>query len=336
MSVVSGNAPQGERVYREMTDANELAFRGLARQLKRDGRSAKSVVAYHSACLSFTDYLTVAGAAGGELLAAGRDEVTDWMIELRTRGGWSVRGGTLAQRGRPLAQDSVLTYFNSLRRFYNWAADDGLIEASPMRGMSVPTASDKPVPIPEIALVKAMIATTAARRGARRAPIDVRDELILRLFAETGGPRCSEVAMLPADAMDLRRDTVRIHGKGGKYRVIAMSAATAAAAQRWMTVRSRYPGAALPWLLLGKQGQLTARGVYQVVKRRAQLAGGDMHPHQLRHLAADMAKTAEMPDGDIMTLFGWSSHKMLDRYGKARAEARAIESSRRHALGNQL
>jgi site-specific recombinase XerD len=320
-----------------MTDANELLFRGLARQLKRLGRSPQTTVAYHAACQSLEDYLTASGAPTADLLAVTADVVTDWMIELREHGGWHMRDGALWQRGTPLAKDSVVSYFAQARRFYNWAEGEGLIDASPVKGMAAPPGSGKPVPIPDIALVQAMIATTSpGRKGSRREPLDVRDELIIRLFCETGGPRCSEVAYLPAEALDLRRDTVRIHGKGDKYRVIALSASTAAAAQRWMTLRARHPGAALPWLLLGSRGQLGSGGVYKVIRRRAALAGGQVYPHQLRHLAADRAKTAEMSDGDIMTLFGWSSPQMLTRYGKARAEARAIEASRRHALGDQL
>ena len=144
------------------------------------------------------------------------------------------------------------------------------------------------------------------------------------------------MALLPAEALDLRRDTVRICGKGDKYRVIALSASTATAAQRWVTLRQRHPAAGLPWLLLGARGPLSPNGVYRVIRRRAQQAGGELYPHQPRHLAADRAKADEMNDGDIMTLFGWSTPAMLGRYGKARAEARALEASRRHAIGDRL
>jgi integrase/recombinase XerC len=320
-----------------MSAANEAAFRGLARQLRVDGRSPVSAVGYHSALMSLADFLAVTGR-NPDLLSVTRADAGDWITELRERGGWSARGGALAQRGKPLAPDTLATYFGVARRFYNWAAAEALIAESPIARMTAPRPADKPVPVPDAALVRAMIATTAPKRGARRPAMDIRDELIIRLFAETGGPRCAELAGTRTEALDLRRDVLRIErGKGGRARVIALSAATAMAGQRWLAVRGRYPGAqGLPWLLLGRQGQLATGGVYKVVVRRAAMAGGQMHPHQLRHFAADRAKAAEMPDGDIMTLFGWSTTAMLGRYGKARAQARALESSRRHALGDQL
>jgi site-specific recombinase XerD len=333
---VTGPAPR-RLICRDMNAANEEAFHGLARSLRRQGRSENTIAAYHSACLSFQDWLVFSRAPAAELLRAGADDVTDWLIEVQRDGGWSARGGQLVQLGRPLAKDSVVSYFGSLRTFYNWALLAGLIDDSPMKGMKAPPKSGKPLPLPDIALVRAMIATTVPPKGRRRTTWDARDEWIIRLFCETGGPRCSEVALLPLDGLDLRRDEVTIHGKGGKWRKIALSASTAEAGQRWLRARAAHKASAkVPYVVLGAKGALTASGVYQVVRRRAALAGGRVHPHQLRHLAADLAKTDEMGDGDMMALFGWSTPRMLHRYGAARAEQRALEASRRHAIGDRL
>jgi site-specific recombinase XerC len=327
---------QRRLICRDMTDDNEAAFRGLARELRRAGRSEATTASYHSACLSLQDWLTWSGAPSSALLDAGRGDVTDWLIEVRERGGWSVSDGALVQLGRPLAKDSLVSYFGSARRFYNYAVEEDLLQVSPMAGMQAPPASGKPLPLPEMDLVRAMLAST--RPGAKgRTMWDIRDEFVLRLFLETGGLRCSEVALLPVDALDLRRDEVTVHGKGGKWRKIALCGATAQAGQRWMRARGRHKAAdRVPFVLLGAKGVLTSSGVYRVVTRRAELAGGRVHPHQLRHLAADMAKSDEMSDGDMMQLFGWSTTAMLRRYGAARAEARALESSRRHAIGDRL
>jgi site-specific recombinase XerD len=333
---VSALTRERRLICREMTPANEATFHGLARELRRAGRSEKTTAAYHSACLSLEDHLTATAAASADLLAAGPGDVTDWLIALQEAGGYREQDGRLVQLGRPLAKDSVVSYFGSARRFYNWAAGEELIERSPMAAMKAPPGSGKPLPVPDLALVRAMIATTQSARGRKRTPWDIRDEWIIRLFCEAGGPRCSEVALLPVSGLDLRRDEATIEGKGGKWRRIALSASTAAAGQRWMRARAAHPAAGLPWVVLGLRGQLSADGVYKVVRRRARMAGGDVHPHQLRHLAADRCKAAEMGDGDMMTLFGWSTPRMLDRYGKARAEARALDSSRRHAIGDQL
>jgi site-specific recombinase XerD len=322
---------------RDMTPGNEATFRGLVRVLEAAGRSPKTPAAYHAACLSLQRYLQAAGA-DTDLLSVTREQAQGWLIALQDRGGWTLDAdGGLVQAGAPMAKDSVVSYFGSARRFFNWAADEELIAASPMTGMECPPPSGRPLSIPEADLVRAMIASCQPK-GRRPSFFDRRDEFMLRLFAETGGPRCSEVANLPVDGgLDMRHDLVTIHGKGGKWRRIAMSAATAQAGSRYLRLRAGHPDAeTLPDVFLGLRGPLSADGVYKVVRRRAKQAGGDVHPHQLRHFAADAAKADEMTDGDLMELFGWSTTKMLHRYGREHAASRALAASRRHAIGNRL
>ena len=331
---MSGRTRQRNITGAAMTDGNEVTFRGLARVLEAAGRSPKTAASYHQACLSLERFLAATGDP--DLLRAGRDRVADWLAGLQSYGGFTpAPDGNLARLGRPLARDSVVSYFGSARRFYNWAAEEELIGVSPMARMSCPPPGGKPLAIPDAGLIAAML-DSCRPKGRKPSFYDRRDEFMLRLFCETGGPRCSEVALLPADRLDLRGDLVTIEGKGGKWRRIPLCAKTAQAGARYMRLRDAHPDAALPYAFLGLKGQLSADGVYKAVRRRAALAGGDVHPHQLRHLAADMAKAEEMGDGDLMELFGWSTPRMLHRYGKHRAGERAIAASRRHAIGNRL
>lgn len=316
-----------------MTAQNEASFRGLARTLY--DASPKTIAAYHQGCLSLQRYLEVSGA-GTDLLSVTRDQVHGWLAELRRAGGWSVGPDlSLVQRGTPLAKDSMHSYFNSARRFFNWAVAEELIGASPFAGVAQPKPSDKPIPIPELELIQRMLATCRPK-GRKPSLIDLRDEWLIRMFCETGGPRCGELADLPLESLDMRNDLVTINGKGGKVRRVPMSPKTAMAAQRYLRARAATRWAGLPFAVVGVRGQMRARGVYQAIRARARAAGGDVHPHQLRHFAAHVAKSAEMTDGDLMALFGWSTDRMLRRYGKEHAEQRAIAASRRHALGNQL
>jgi site-specific recombinase XerD len=321
---------------RDMTPANEAAFRGLARSLRAAGKSDKTAAAYHQACLSLEAYLLDSGG-DGDLLAVTEADVTGWLIALQDLGGWRrAPGGTLARLGRPMAKDSVNSYFSSARRFYNWAAGRGLVDASPMARLEQPPVSGKPVPVPEAAFVQAMLATCQAPRGRKRSFADFRDEFMIRLFAETGGPRCSELAGLTTERLDMREDVCLIAGKGDKWRVVPMSAKTADAAQLYLRARAAHRAHALPVVFLGQKGELSPSGVYQAIAARAERAGGKLHPHQLRHFAADRAKSAGLGDEVIMTLFGWSTDKMLHRYGAAHAQQRAVAIARQHALGDAL
>lgn len=323
---------------RAMTDENEELFRGLVRFLRGSDRGAtdKTVAAYHHGCLSLQRYLEHTGA-DSDLLTVTRDQVLGWIGELRENGGWSLAadGVSLVQSGRPLAKDSLNSYFSSARRLFAWAAAEDLVPSSPFTGLRAPRPADKPIPVPKIELVQGMLATCRPK-GRKPSWQDLRDEFVIRLFAETGAPRCSEMAGLTVARLDMREDLVTIHGKGGRIRRLPMSPKTATAAQRWLRARQALRFADLPYAVIGTKGQMTPEGVYDIVSRRSAAAGGHVHPHQLRHFAAHTAKSEGMTDGDLRELFGWSTNKMLDRYGKALAADRAIDASRRAAIGNRL
>jgi site-specific recombinase XerD len=317
-----------------MTGRNEELFRGLERELW--DASPKTLAAYHQGALSLQCYLEDSGREDLDLLKVTREDVLGWLAELRRAGGWTrTPAGGLARRGKPLAKDSVLSYFSSARRLFSWAAAEELVEASPFARLDPPKASDKPVGVPGVDLVRAML-ETCRPKGRKPRFADLRDDFVIRLMIEPGGMRLSEVANLPAERLDLREDLVQIVGKGDRYRTIPMSPRTATAAQRYMRARGAHTFAGLPCVVLGTKGAMRPDGLYQAIRARAQLAGGDLHPHQLRHLAADLAKRDEMTDSDLMILFGWSTPKMLARYGRAHAAERAVAASRRHAIGNRL
>lgn len=326
---------QRRHIHREMTPANEVAFRGLVRELQSQGRSERTISSYHDGCLSLEDYLRSAGRPA-DLLAAGEGDVMDWMIALRTGGGWSAGpGGALVQRGAPASKDTILAYFGDVRRLYKWAVKNELIDESPVAAIATPRGTSAPVPVPDVDLVRAMIATT--RPGTRkRGFINLRDEAIIRLALETGGMRRGELATALLARTDLLHDQLEVHGKGDRRRLIVMSKTTAMAVTRYLAARAAHPHAARPELLIGRHGSLTGEGLYKIIRGRARAAGGDLHPHQLRHLSADMAKADQMSDGDMMIMFGWTSPRMLLRYGAARAQARALDASRRHAIGDRL
>lgn len=321
---------------RPMSDANEEAFRGLVRHL-HGGRGAtpKTIAAYHQGCASLEAYLITCTQGSSDLLEVTRADVLGWIGELRERGGWRRRGELLEQTGRPLAKDSLNSYYSSARRFYAWAAAEDLVPSSPFAGTVPPKPSDRPVPIAPLSLVQGMLATCKPK-GRKPGLYDLRDEFVIRLFVETGGPRVHEVAGLLTEHLNLREDLVTICGKGGKIRRFPLSPRAATAAQRWMRIRAAHRFAGLPYAVIGTKGEMSPEGIYGIIERRSRAAGGHVHPHQLRHLAADLAKSDEMTDGDMMALFGWNSPRMLRRYGREREEQRAIEASRRHAIGNRL
>jgi len=58
------------------------------------------------------------------------------------------------------------------------------------------------------------------------------------------------------------------------------------------------------------------------------------HVHQARHTFADRFLAAGGQEGELMKLGGWRSREIMSRYASSRASERAIESSKRLAIGD--
>jgi site-specific recombinase XerD len=161
---------------------------------------------------------------------------------------------------------------------------------------------------------------------------------MIRLGCEPGGPRATEIVTLPAALVDLRRDLVTVTGKGNRTRVFPLGIKAAQALTRYGRARgARADAHRHPQMFLGKQGPLTRSGFLQILRRRCAQAGvPHMHPHQLRHFAADACKRDGFSDDEMMQLFGWNSRAMPAVYGRAAAAGRAIDIAREKNTGDQL
>ncbi len=238
------------------------------------------------------------------------------------------------------ASTTAAVRFRALRAFYNWAVREEIIDVSPMARMRQPTVTDEPVAVLTDDQLRRLLKVCEGKGFEDR-----RDTAIIRLFCEPGSPRVAEMAGLlldrgPKEApdLDMRHDTVRIHGKGDKIRVIPFGARTGQSLDRYLRVRARHKLASLPELWLGgRGGPLTVSGITQMLRRRSRVAGiGHVHPHQLRHTSAHVWADQGGSEGDAMALFGWSSAEMPRRYGRSAQVERAQRASRRLSLGDRL
>jgi integrase/recombinase XerC len=164
------------------------------------------------------------------------------------------------------------------------------------------------------------------------------DTAIIRLLLDTGG-RLTETAMLDVDDVNLRRDLIKVHGKGDKERSIPFGEKTGQALARYLRVRAKHAGADLPALFLSERGRkrLGRDGVKTMLRRRGEEAGiAHMHAHRFRHtLAHEWRLNGGDPD-DLMAIMGWESREMLRVYGESAAAVRAEASHRKLGLGNRV
>ena len=215
--------------------------------------------------------------------------------------------------------------FRAVRRFLRWLAieDD---RPDPVKGLRAPAVKVTLVP------VFSSEELSALRRACRgRGFADRRDAAILAVFEATG-IRLSELAGIrhgPGDPahgdLDLYGRQIRVFGKGGKPRIVAISYEAARSVDRYLRARAKHRLAGRPelWLGVNGRGPLTTAGIYQLVARRGEQAGVAAHPQRFRHHFSHTWLDRGGAEGDLMQLNGWSSPQMLTWYGASARGARA-------------
>ena len=225
----------------------------------------------------------------------------------------------------------------AVRRFSAWLEDEGEIDADPFLGVKAPKLDQTVVePLTEDELRALLKACVPAKWSTRaEAMRDRRDEAIIRLMLETGARAGEVVAMSLADVDPQTSTAIIRRGKGGKGRVIPLSANAVMAIDRYLRHRREHRLAESEHLWLGDRGkQFRYDGLHKSLKMRAERAGIDrFHPHMLRHTAAHRWLAAGGSESGLMAVAGWTRPDMLMRYTKAQASARAAEEAKRLNLG---
>ena len=137
-----------------------------------------------------------------------------------------------------------------------------------------------------------------------------RDYCILCLFLNCG-LRISE--MVGLNLTDIRQDSLLIHGKGNKERVVYLNPATAKALNDWLAVRKDIPTADKKAVFLSNRRTRMSVDAVQVMVHKTLLKAGldasHISPHKLRHTAA----TLMLQNGvDVRTLQEVLGHESLN------------------------
>jgi integrase/recombinase XerD len=237
------------------------------------GRSANTLAAYRSDLQAYWRWLC---AEGHPLAAVREDDVVAYVHHLRATG---------------KAPSSVARALVSVRSLHRFLATEGLSDADPAADVEVPKV---PQGLPKAlteAEVEALIATAAGDEPAAR-----RDRAMLEVLYGSG-LRISELVGLSLADLDLGADLLRVHGKGGKERVVPVGRMAHRALEDWLDPAGR--GALEPerWarradaeaLFLNQRGgRLSRQGAWTIVRSHGERAGlGDrLTPHVLRHSCA--------------------------------------------------
>lgn len=234
------------------------------------GVSDATSAVYRRDVLAFCDWLERAGV--GEVADVDRRRIRRYLAYLDTR---------------KYARRTIARKMSSLRRFFDWARRNGLIDADPTVGLSTPAASRSlPSVLTDRDLAELLGDEPSVRLAASvHSSTRVRDDAILELLYGSG-LRVSELCGLDRDSVDLDRGTVRVWGKGNKERITPLSQPAVQALRSHLDAEiAGAPDADEPDALFrNRRGRrLTPRDTRRILDRRAP---SPTHPHALRHTFA--------------------------------------------------
>jgi integrase/recombinase XerD len=221
--------------------------------------------------------------------------------------------------GERLSPWTVSNYVNSVRVFFAYLAERGVIFCSPARELPLPQGNHLP---------HAVLTPEQARRLVETpSPLPFlteRNRAILELFYATG-IRVNECARLDVSDVDLAlaRMVVRT-GKGRKDRIVPLYGRAAAAIEIYLRdVRPRMVGGpSEAALFVTQQGRrIGTEGLQLVVARAALAAGirGPVHPHALRHSCATHLLKGGADIRHVQALLGHRSSRTTAKYTRVEA-----------------
>lgn len=197
-------------------DQGCIRFAALLRERVQQKRmSAGTARAYLTDAREFAAYLA---AQGGDTLSATPAQARDYLEHL----------ATVRQAG------TVRRKLASLRGFYGALVAAGLLRHSPVAELQLPKprrqAARRPPPLPVPTVKRLLAAPPDSIKG-------VRDRAILAGMA-CHGLTVGEVCGLDVADVDLQAHVLRVVGRGGRVRTVALTAPTAAVFRRWLTARA--------------------------------------------------------------------------------------------------
>ena len=203
--------------------------------------------------------------------------------------------------------------YRTLRAFFRWWAVevDAPQQFNPMRKVARPKVPSEPLPGVDRESIYAMLATCRNRRSF----YDARDAAIIITLFDTGLRRAEFLALNHGD-INLRTGAVQVrHGKGDKPRTVFLGSRARQDLIRYLRFFGQEPDASPLWITsTGKR--LTAAGLRQIIRRRAEKAGVRPAPgiHDFRRAFAIESLRNGMDLVTLARLMGHTDITVLRRY----------------------
>ncbi len=249
----------------------------LEAQAAELGAARNTVLAYGRDLKDFAAWLE---GRGLDFESAGRQDIEAYLVHCEAQ------GFSRATRARRLS---------AIRQLYRHAFEEGWRGDNPALRITGPGRARRlPKTLSEEEVGRLL---EAAGRTGRRATERLRNACLMELLYATG-MRVSELVSLPVSAARGDPRMLLVRGKGGKERMVPLSAPARTALAAWLKARdaaqaqARREGGQESRFLFpsgGRSGHLTRHRFYALVKEIAVNAGvspAKVTPHTLRHAFA--------------------------------------------------
>jgi site-specific recombinase XerD len=231
-----------------------------------------------------------------------------------------------ARTGRPYSAGTVARRLNTVRGWYGYLVDAGVVDVSPaerVKGPKVPNVS----PLPGLALDQAQALLTAAQA-------DPRDAVVVGLLLHCG-LRASEVGTLNADGLQAERGhvTLTVAGKGGRRDRVPLPTTLAEQVTTYLDGRTTGPLVTDP-RAADPGARVDRYQVARLVARVCRAAGVPVvSPHNLRHATVTLALQAGAPLHRVQDLARHADPATTRRYDRA---AGSLDGHAAYVLGDYL
>lgn len=266
------------------------------------GAAKNTLAAYRRDLLDLSSHLS---ANKKTLITAKRQDLENWIFSLHTEG---------------LAATTVARRLSAARRFYRFCQSESWVEQNPTRLISSPK-SVKPLPK---TLSEKQVNSLLEMAGKDQSPKGLRMLALLEILYASG-LRVTELLSLPNHIGKRNESLVMVTGKGGKERLVPLTATAITAISNWRDVRksflpknrSRQKAEKFLFPSNSIAGHLSRERFFAMLKKLAAKAGLDpkgVSPHVLRHAFAShlLANGADLRV--VQTLLGHTDISTTEIY----------------------
>lgn len=242
----------------------------------------------------------------------------------------TVRSFIADRRERGEAMSTLSSRHAALSAFWSWLVDEDEASDNVVKRIPRPKEKIRPVPLVTEDQMNALL-----KQESRTPFLTVRNRAMLMILWDCG-VRVGELCSLTLEDIDFERKMLTVRGKTGE-RSIPFGRATGVALRRYLRRRPTHTHAGLSSTFVGNHGAVSEAAVALMLKHYGKQAGFHLHPHMFRHSWVDSLLSAGATILDVQVLGGWSSPtQIMNRYGIAGKQSRAIAAHRRLSPGDRL